>query len=156
MFHSLACHLTTSLDHSPIFRPEDKQSSITSAYIWGVPRMCGYVRALGSVRAPLLCLLVHSITLHLLKWAALPGAPLRSEACSHASIYRLPRIRAMLRRPLPCGSGEVTPTETGFRWGGRVSSPGHRLGALWDLKVLKKFVQTKLKRHFFTSSLSGF
>lgn len=101
------------------------------------------------VRACLLCLLVHSITLHLLKWVALPGAPLRSEACSHASIYRLPRIRAMLRRPLPCGSGEVTPTETEFRGGGQGELSWAQIrGSLCprgDLRLQKdKFVETKL------------
>lgn len=38
-----------------------------------------------------------------------------AEACSHASIYRLPGIRAWLRLPLPRGPGEVTCTETKFR-----------------------------------------
>lgn len=40
-----------------------------------------------------------------------------AEACSHASIYRLPRIRARLRLPLPCAPSEVTRTETKFRRG---------------------------------------
>lgn len=38
-----------------------------------------------------------------------------AQACSHASIYRLPWIKAWLKRPLPCGPREVTHTETKFR-----------------------------------------
>lgn len=45
------------------------------------------------------------------------GTCAKAEACSHASIYRLPRIRASLRQTLPRGPGEVTHTGTKFRRG---------------------------------------
>lgn len=38
------------------------------------------------------------------------GTCAKAEACSHASIYRLPRIRASLRQSLPRGPAEVTHT----------------------------------------------
>lgn len=54
-----------------------------------------------------------------------------AEACSHASIYRLPRIKAWLRQPFPLWPrrGDPQPRQSS---GGekRVSSPGRRLGAL--------------------------
>lgn len=118
MFHSLACHLTTSPDHSSIFCPEDNQFSITSAYIWALAHMCGYVYACMITYVCVcgfhVCLWTASLYIYWNEQLSL-GHLCGAQACSHASIYRLPRIRAWLRQPLPCGPGEVTRTETKFR-----------------------------------------
>lgn len=90
-----------------------------------------------------------------------------AEACSHASIYRLPRIRDWLRQPLPCGPARWPTPRQSSAGESRVSSPGHRLGALplpvetWKCEMIwrehtqtgpsnrLRFVQaqTPIKRH---------
>lgn len=91
--------------------------------------VCMYYHMLVRVCVWLSCLLVDGITLHLLKWAALPGAPVKRPAAILASIDS---------SGLGLGWGSASPVAP-VRWptlrqssGGesRVSSPGHRLGAL--------------------------
>lgn len=87
-------------------------------HIWALVHMCGYACAwiitcvCGSMFA---CGQYHFTFIEMSSspW----GTCAKAEACSHASIYRLPRIRASLRQSLPRGPAEVTHTGTKFRRG---------------------------------------
>lgn len=123
MFHSLACHLTTSLDYSSIFLPRGQpihhhicvHMSFCSR-VWVCVcvhhNVCGCMCVCGFH----VCLWTASLYIYWNEQPS-PGHLCRAQACSHASIYRLPRIRAWLKQPLPCGPREVTHTETKFRRG---------------------------------------
>lgn len=120
MFHSLACHLTTSLGHSSILCPEDSQFfhhictyKVICVGMRASQRACVCVCVVWLFRV---CLRTASLYIY---WNEQPslGHLCEAQACSHASIYRLPWIKAWLKRPLPCGPREVTHTETKFRRG---------------------------------------
>lgn len=86
--------------------------------------MCGYVCMITHVHVYMcVCVWLFRVCLRTatlyIYWNEQPslGHLCEAQACSHASIYRLPWIKACLKRPLPCGPREVTHTETKFRRG---------------------------------------
>ncbi len=132
MFHSLACHLTTSPDHSSIFCPEDNQFSITSAYIWALTHMCGYLCA--CIITFVCVAFMFACGQHHFTFIEMSSSPWG--ACAE---LRPAAMLASIDSPgLGLGWGSLSPVAPA-RWpaprqssGGenRVSSPGHRLGAL--------------------------
>lgn len=134
MFHSLARHLTTSAHHSAVFCPEDNRFSITSACMWAAALVREHVRS-SIITCVCVCVWLVPVCL----WTASlyiywneqgsQGPLCRAPARSHASVYRLPWIKAWLRQPSPTAAPERWParrqSSAGEDW---VSSPGCRLG----------------------------
>lgn len=121
----------TSAHQSAVFCPEDNQFSITSACIWVAALVRGHVCASFTTCTCMwvpVCLCTASLYIYWNEQSS-QGPLCRAQARSHASVYRLPGIKAWLSQPSPTATPERWPTRrqssAGEDW---VSSPGCRLG----------------------------